>query len=126
MTRPARDEITVTGTSSVKPPRNKFAARAKTAKITTMVAKPISGRRRWRVIERLRADTRGARNCAPPFGMTSPSHPQRAFDDGAGRYAGTYLWVNDSVVNIATASCSVGLLAPFDDDLLFAVQGSHT
>jgi hypothetical protein len=49
---------------------------------------------------------------ALPLGMTSQSHSQRVFDDGAALYAGTYLWVNDSVVGIATAYCPLGLSLP--------------
>ena len=44
ITRPARGEITVTGTVSVKLPRNKPTATATIAAITATVARPVSAR----------------------------------------------------------------------------------
>ena len=45
ITRPARSEITVTGTVSVKLPRNRATASAKIATIATTVPRPASGAR---------------------------------------------------------------------------------
>lgn len=44
MTRPARSEITVTGTVSVKDPRKRPIANAMTATSATMAARPASAR----------------------------------------------------------------------------------
>ena len=44
ITSPARSEITVTGTVSVKLPRNRLTARATIKPMATTIAKPVRGR----------------------------------------------------------------------------------
>ena len=108
------------------PPRNRNAATTNTA--TTRAMEPGRSAGAADVASSIASahGTGDTPKCAPPLGMTSRSHPQRAFDDGAGLYAGTYLWVNDSVVEHRDCLAFGGLQPPLGRPIVFAVQGSHT
>ena len=119
-------ESTVTGTLSEKPPRNRLAATTNTTMASTMETKPTSGRRRLRVIARLRAGTRARAERRPAARSNKPVPPPPCI-----RCWGRTLRGNISLgQRFLCRDCDCLMFGDLAIrrrfHIVFAVQGSHT